>query len=370
MKDIKNKKWFNNAVSICIGILFFVVLQHLNTIWGGVTSIFWIISPLIYGLIIAYITAPMIGGIEKMLFFWMKNRKKSWYLSIGIFFILFVAAIIGLSYVIIPQVLVSLDSLINNIESYSDNISKLIKMLTHGKSIDNLDGILIGLQERIMTYLNGASEQATSVGKIAVNFFIDCVIAVYLLAGKNTHLRQVKKVAKLILPEHTLGPTANFLTKCNDIFSKFIVCELVDALIVGVINAIAMNVTGLPYIPLITVVVAVTNLAPTFGPMIGLVIGFLILFIIKPLYAVIFVAIVAVTQFIDAYVIKPKFFGNSMGISGLWIIVSVIIGQRILGAVGMLIAIPVVAILKIIWEEWIVPYLEKKKLKKMPRIHD
>ncbi len=305
-----------------------------------------------------------------MLFFWMKNRKKSWYLSIGIFFILFAAGAVGLAYVIIPQVLISFDSLINNMSSYSDNISKLVRTFTHGKNIENLDGILANAQTYIMTYISGASEQATNVGRIAINFFIDCIIAIYLLAGKNTHLRHAKKIARLILPSHALDPAADFLSKCNDIFSKFIVCELVDALIVGIINAIAMSVIGLPYIPLITVVVAVTNLAPTFGPMIGLVIGFLILFIIKPLYAIIFIAIVAVTQCLDAYVIKPKFFGNSMGISGLWIIVSVIIGQRLLGVVGMLIAIPIVAILKIIWEEWIVPYLEKKKMREMPHIHD
>ena len=134
-----------------------------------------------------------------------------------------------------------------------------------------------------------------------------------------------------------------------------------DALIVGVANAVFMALMGMQYIGLISVVVAVTNLIPTFGPIIGGAVGGFILLLVQPVHALIFIAFTFVLQFLDPYFIKPKLFGNTLGVSGLLILMSVLVCGRIWGIPGILIAIPLAAIVDFVYSEGILTALEKRK---------
>jgi predicted PurR-regulated permease PerM len=121
-----------------------------------------------------------------------------------------------------------------------------------------------------------------------------------------------------------------------------------------------MICTGMQYAGLISMIVAVTNLIPTFGPIIGGAIGALILLLVKPLHALIFIIFTVVLQFIDPYFIKPRLFGNSLGVSGLLILIAVIVFGSMFGIVGMLLAIPVAAILDFVYHEALLPWLENR----------
>jgi predicted PurR-regulated permease PerM len=118
------------------------------------------------------------------------------------------------------------------------------------------------------------------------------------------------------------------------------------------------------YIPLVSVVVGVTNLVPTFGPIIGAVCGVFILMIDNPLHAIIFLLITGLIQGLDGYVLKPKLYGDTLGIPGIWVLIAVILGGRIFGMWGMLLAIPVAAILSIVIDEAIIPALKKRQARR------
>ena len=138
------------------------------------------------------------------------------------------------------------------------------------------------------------------------------------------------------------------------------VFNLLDALVIGCINAMFMAIAGIPYVGLVSFIVGVTNLIPTFGPIIGAVIGALLLALVKLRYAIIFLIFTVVLQICDGYLVKPKLFGTSLGVSSLWILVGVVVGGRMFGTAGMLLAIPAVAIIDDLYSDYFMPWLERR----------
>ena len=120
-----------------------------------------------------------------------------------------------------------------------------------------------------------------------------------------------------------------------------------------------MAIVGLPYIGLVSMVVAVMNLIPTFGPIIGGAIGAFLLLLVKPWYAVVFIIFTLILQTVDGYILKPKLVGDSVGVSGLWVLIGVIVGGKMFGIVGILLCIPAVAILDMLYSDFLLPWLEK-----------
>ena len=151
--------------------------------------------------------------------------------------------------------------------------------------------------------------------------------------------------------------------KCNYIRVRYFVLSLIDAVMVVGATAVFMAIARMDYVGLIAVVCGVTNLIPSFGPIIGGAIGGFILLLVNPWHALIFLAFTGVLQTLDGYVIKPKLFGDSLGVSGLLILVAIIVFGNIFGVVGILLAIPMAAILDFSYEEGILPYLEARRKK-------
>ena len=170
-----------------------------------------------------------------------------------------------------------------------------------------------------------------------------------------------------ILSERMFQSSCKFWNHCNTIMIRYIVGELLDALIIGVSNFVFFLIAGLPYNLLISVVVGVTNLAPTFGPIVGGVVGAFILVLNNPWHALWFIIFTIILQTIDGYVIKPKLFGNTLGVSSVWILVCIIVGGRMFGVPGILLAIPFAAISDYVYNNYILVVLENRKSKKRDR---
>ncbi len=185
------------------------------------------------------------------------------------------------------------------------------------------------------------------------------ILSVYLLAEKGKLKAGLRRLLRAVFGER-YGGVSVFLHKCNDIVHRYIVSNLIDSLIVGVANAIFMTIAGMEYVGLTSFVVAVTNLIPTFGPVIGAVIGGFVLLMVKPVHALMFLVFTIILQVCDGYVIKPRLFGSSLGVSGLWILVGVVVGGSMFGVVGILVAIPAVAIIDLIYGSYLLPWLERR----------
>ena len=138
------------------------------------------------------------------------------------------------------------------------------------------------------------------------------------------------------------------------------VFDIIDGIIVGITNFIFFLIMGMPYNILISVVVGITNLAPTFGPIVGGLIGAFILLLVNPWQALWFILFTLVLQTIDGYIIKPKLFGNSFGVSSIWILITIIVGGRMFGVWGILLAIPFAAIADYFYHDVIWKKLDKR----------
>jgi predicted PurR-regulated permease PerM len=184
---------------------------------------------------------------------------------------------------------------------------------------------------------------------------------IYLLGGKRRLKDDGKRLLKASVSESRYEKIKDFFAKSHKIFNRYIAFNLLDSLIIGIVNAIFMTILGMPYVGLISFVVAVTNLIPTFGPVIGAGIGGFVLVLVKPWDARAFLIFTVVLHCIDAYLIKPKLFGDSLGVSGLWILIGVVIVGRMFGIVVILLAIPGVAILDMLYREYFMPWLEARR---------
>jgi predicted PurR-regulated permease PerM len=199
-----------------------------------------------------------------------------------------------------------------------------------------------------------------SAGKGLFQWLIAFIIAIYLLGEKAKLKSGFARLLRALVGTQRYQPVSTFLKKCDSICNSYIVYNIIDSLLVGGANAIFMMLFGMQYMGLISSVVGLTNLVPTFGPMVGLVIGGFILFMVNPMHALFFIIFTLILQVVDGYILKPRLFGNSLGVSGLWILIGIIVGGNMLGIIGILLAIPSVAILDFIYKNYLIPGLEKR----------
>lgn len=148
---------------------------------------------------------------------------------------------------------------------------------------------------------------------------------------------------------------SSFTAKCRHIFSTYIRSNLLDAAIIGAATAVFLAVMGMPHIFPIALIAGLTNMIPTFGPVIGLIAGCLFLVFSRPIDALWFLLFTVALQLIDSYLIKPKLFGSALGVPSFLVLISTLVGGWLLGIWGILLAVPVAAILALLWREKIRP---------------
>jgi predicted PurR-regulated permease PerM len=212
--------------------------------------------------------------------------------------------------------------------------------------------------------INTILDTTVSLGKGVASWVIGLILAIYFLIDKENLKDGVDTLMRVFMLDRTYKNSVIFWNRCNQILLRYVVCDLLDGLLIGLTNWIFMTLTDMPYGVLISVVVGVTNMAPTFGPIVGGAIGAFILVLLNPWYALTFLIFTIVLQTIDGYVLKPKLFGATLGVSGVWILICIVVGGRMFGVGGILLAIPFAAIMDYIYKEFILVVLTKRKLRR------
>lgn len=356
------------AVAISIGVVMYVSLTHLGTILRAVGKFISFFSPVIIGVIIAYIVNPLAKFYEKILFKNTDPKKKRHMVSNILAFITFILFLALILYLLIPQLIGSIMFLADNLDSYLDATKHLLDDWGIAGSIEGLEEILNSsgdLLKKLLDLLTNNIDRiisgTASAGKSLLNVGIAFILSIYIISDKDKIKEGVKRLIAALLSSERYERLTGFVRKCDVILEQYVTHNFLDSLIVGVANSIFMVICRMPYVGLVSVVVALTNLIPTFGPIIGWVIGGFLLVLIKPWYALAFTLFTIVLQTADGYVIKPKLFGDTLGVSGLLILVGVIVGGRMFGIVGILVAIPGVAILDLLYKEFVLLRLEARK---------
>ena len=192
-----------------------------------------------------------------------------------------------------------------------------------------------------------------------MDLLIGIIISVYLLVSKEKGLAISYKVVYSLLREDRAAALMRGARKVDAIFSGFVRGKLVDSLIIGILCFIGCSVLKMPYTPLISVVVGVTNVIPFFGPFLGAIPSIFLILLVDPLKAVYFALFVLALQQLDGNVIGPKILGDSTGISSFWVIVAILVGGGFFGVLGMFLGVPVCATLQMLGK-----YLVDRRLRK------
>ena len=367
-KSFKKAPWYNHAVAACIAVVLFVLLTRFPEIRKGIGTFFGYFRPVILGIVIAYIVNPLSELLGRSLFRGIKKEKLSDLFSNLLAFIIVLAFLAFLLIMLIPQLIESVETFAKNLDGYLASLNRMLENWGVSKSMFDLDNFISSsenLLEKLTGYFKDNIQKilsmSASAGKSVVAWVIGFILAIYLLAEKRNLKKGLNRLVRGLFGDQRFPGVRSFLIKCNFICKRYIVFNLIDSLIIGSVNAIFMSICGMQYIGLVSFVVAITNLVPTFGPVVGAAIGGFILLMVKPGHALVFLIFTVVLQALDGYVIKPRLFGNTLGVSGLWILVGVIVGGNMFGVVGILLAIPAVAILDLIYRTYFIPWLEKKR---------
>lgn len=365
-RKISDAPWFPMAVAICIGVVSYILLSRFTGICEGIKTFWGFFKTVIMGCVIAYLVNPL-ANLFLRLFKRIKKEKTRRLLSNSLAFLAVFIFLVFSVAILVPQLVESIETFVGNLDGYVASANSMLESLGVSYSTVDISGV-ISSSEKILSDLSGfiydnAGEIATAItstGKGLFQWVIAFILSIYLLAEKKNLKEGFQRLLKAIFGEERYREVNGFLYKSNKICSRYIVYNLIDGLIVGCANAAFMTIAGMQYVGLISFAVALTNLVPTFGPMVGLVIGGFVLLIVNPVHALMFVIFTLILQLCDGYIIKPRLFGNSLGVSGLWILIGVIVGGNMFGVIGILLAVPCVAIMVLIYETYLLPGLEKR----------
>ena len=255
-----------------------------------------------------------------------------------------VAALVGL---VVPQLVQSVGSFAAALPGYLENAQALLELVQANYGVDttSLSELLLNSGSSVESFLSGLAPQLAQAAMGAagqvLNGFLALAASVYLLCGKAELLHTARLALRTALPPRTAGNVLGVFAMANKTFSGYIGGQLVDAVLVGGETFVLMLLFGIPYAPLISVVVAVTNIVPMLGAVPG---AALLLFSGQPVHALEFLVIVLVVQQVDGNFIAPRILGSATGISGLWVLAAIVVGGGLFGIPGMVIGVPVLGV--------------------------
>lgn len=366
-KKLSQKQWYNGAVIACIGVAFYVLLTNFSTVMSAVRGFLGNFKVIFLGIVFAYMLNPLANLFSNKLLKKMKVGPRRWSLSVVLAVVTALLVLLFLIGALIPQLVTSVAAFSENIDDYAASAIRMLEgsFLERFLNADRLTTLSQNALSSIISFVRENAgrilSSAANSGRNVISAVISLILAIYLLMDKKRVLRGWWRLVRAFFSQNATMGIMDFSLRCDAILISFLVQSLLDSLIIGVVNAIFMLICRMQYIGLVSVVVAVTNLIPNFGPIIGAVVGGFVLFLVNPLHALMFVAFCMVLQFADGYILKPKLFSNSLGVSGLLILVASIVLGNMFGIVGMVLSIPAAAILSFIYNDYLLPRQEQRR---------
>ena len=369
------------ASSIC----FYYLLFHGDRFLGKINAILVIASPVIYGIILAYLLTPIVNTIEKKLLSplftkssEMNSTKKKWmrFLSVLMTVIIVILFIYGFFSILIPNVISSVKSIsfafpiyVNTLMHFADkyfeanpDIEALFNQLvsTYSVEIDKyLNNTIIPQMESL---LKTVSLSLISGLKAMWNLIIGLIISIYVLCSKEIFAGQSKKIIYAIFSTKTANSLIKDFRFISDTFIGFISGKIVDSIIIGIICFIGTSLLKVRYALLVSVIVGITNIIPFFGPYLGAIPSAILILMINPIKCITFIIFILILQQVDGNVIGPKILGQSTGLSGFWVIFSITIFGGLFGFLGMIIGVPFFAVVYAMTRRIIDRMLKKRNL--------
>ena len=382
------------AVAI-ISISFCYLIYHGDTVSSFFSNLFSILSPIIFGLLISFLLIPMVNFFEHRVFPAFVPRKlkneiaikrveafeklpeatdeeKAKYLkkvkrrftltrtaSILLTMLIVALFVYGFLYSVIPQIKDSISSIVSKSGQYYENVNKFINNLAakhpdiaevirknwdlyYDDIIKWRDNTLI---PKVKDWVVSASQTVMSAFSTVWNLIIGLIISIYVMASKEKFSAQFKKMFYALFGVKGANNLIDNIRFVNQKFSGFIVGKLVDSVIIGIITLICCYIFKFDYPVLLALIIGVTNIIPFFGPIFGAIPCVILLFMINPIKALYFIIFVILLQQFDGNILGPKILGESTGVSGFWVIVAITFFGGIWGVPGMIVGVPLFAVI-------------------------
>ena len=368
MRAIFNSRTLSNLFIVFVGIVLYILFSNLDSVLSQIGSISKVLRPFIIGFAVAYLLNIPVRYMEEKVFVKFRAKRGLSILSVYLIATVLLSILLG---AVIPQVIQSVMDLINNTPTYLENLNGLMMWVTQkfGLEKEELEPFFLSystLVKESANMLTAALPELLNVGVAIGSGLITTLTAliasVYMLGSKHSLISQLKRMTYALLPKSNADELLRVSRHANDIFSGFIGGKIIDSAIIGVLCFIGMNILGMQYAVLISVVVGVTNVIPFFGPFIGAIPSVMILLIVDPWDALYFALFVLALQQFDGNILGPKILGDSTGLSPIWVLVSIIVSGGLFGFAGMLLGVPTFAVLYFLTREWVTARLAEKGL--------
>lgn len=365
IKKPETRRFLSKLLLAILVISFYYIIMNLSDVITGFKTISKIFMPFFYGFIIAYLLnipcSSLEHNLEKAKFEWVRNKARG--ISVLIVYAIFIYLIVLTINKIIPALQRNISDFILNFSTYYNNIIISIRQLP----IDDTE-ILDSIVTRLMNLIDwklileglGIHDVLSSLTVVfgltsyIINGFIAIITSIYFLLETKNFKNYVKRINALFFSKRTNKALLRYSSIINESFKKFIVCQLLDSLILGTITSIEFTLLGSKYAIALGVMLAICNIIPYFGSIFGSIVAVIIVASMNGLGTGVATAIVLlITQQLDGNVIQPKLMGNSFSLSPALIVIGISIGGSIAGIWGMILAIPIVNIVKQIIDDMV-----------------
>ncbi len=361
-------------LAACGALVFYDTFYKVGTLQSFLAKLTDILAPVLYGFAMAYLLAPIVNWLERALTGGANRALKGkgltvpnrWLRALSIFltwaFVLFLIYL--LLVMLIPQLVESITMLIDNAQLYYQQVYDWVNELLNAKSgvgswatemidryydnaLDLLEKNILPWAQALLTSLTGGIWSGIlGVVTFVKNFVIGIVVSIYMLAMKERSAARCAKLVYGMFTEERARLIVRGTRRVDRIFSGFVRGKLLDSLIIGILCFIGCSILGIPYTPLVSLIVGVTNVIPFFGPFLGAVPSAFLILLVSPLKCLYFVIFVFILQQLDGNVIGPRILGPSTGISSFWVVVAILVGGGFGGLMGMFLGVPICACLQ------------------------
>ena len=364
--------WGVTALLVIIGgILFYYFMFHSSNIRAAVSSLMSILMPIIVGMALAYLLTPVMNYLERKFLIplfdrmkWKESpRRKKFTRGLGILITtaLLLLMIYLLFYMLISQIVPSVENIINNFDSYVNNFTAWANGLMRdnpemsayfsnmiNKYSGEFEAWIMDLIPHTSVVIKTISSSVVGILSALWDFVIGFIISIYVLASKDKFTAQAKKAIYALFETDSANIIIRNVRFANDTFVGFLGGKIVDSIIIGLLCYIGTTILQTPYSALVSVIVGVTNIIPFFGPYIGAIPSVLLIFMVDPLHplnCLYFILFILLLQQFDGNILGPKILGSSTGLTGFWVIFSITLFGGLMGVLGMIVGVPLFAVI-------------------------
>ena len=377
MKKIQNKHIRLAVIFVIAGAVLYAIMSIIDNIGlvfdsvaAAVNFILSILAPVLIGFVITFLLSRPSDFFERLIGRFKPLKKASHVIGVLISFAIFIVLIVAFFYLMVPGIAESVGSISRELPHYAASVDTFLDSLSENQDATNVLGFLgidIAKTNSISAIISEFWAETTELiqdissrvfgflldtGLFLYNFVLGLFFSVYMLLFKHEIKSQLRTLSQHIFRKsHYRLMFVVDIT--DDMFFRFLVGKGICSIAVGVVTFVVCVILGFKYSPLISIVIAVTNMIPTFGPFIGAIPALLLSLMTAPVYVLYMLIIIVAMQVIDGNIIGPRVLGNSMGINGFWIMFSIILFGALFGVIGMLVAAPVFGVLRVLIKNWI-----------------